>query len=121
MNKDMRSFVEKNPKENGVLEKHNTKVSLWELKKIVKIMFFLIGAVSTLLAIWSIWIKIKPNEKTIQDWSKLNGISTIYVLQFVKSLTVYYIKCVCPRIWVNKVYVQELRWESTKKVLTKKT
>jgi hypothetical protein len=29
----------------GVLEKHNTKVSLWELKKIVKIMFFSIGMV----------------------------------------------------------------------------
>jgi hypothetical protein len=39
----------------------------------------------------------------------LNGISTIYVLQFVKSFTIYYVKCVCPRIWVNKVYVQELR------------
>jgi hypothetical protein len=23
-------FLEKNPKETGVLEKHNTKVSLWE-------------------------------------------------------------------------------------------
>jgi hypothetical protein len=39
------------------------------------------------------------------NWSKLNGISTIYVLQFVKSFTIYYIKCVCPRIWVSKVYV----------------
>jgi hypothetical protein len=29
---DMWSLVEKNPKETGVLEKHNTKVSLWELK-----------------------------------------------------------------------------------------
>jgi hypothetical protein len=29
-----------------VLEKHNTKVSLRELKKIVKIMLFSIGAVS---------------------------------------------------------------------------
>jgi hypothetical protein len=33
---DTWSLVEKNPKEMGVLEKHNTKVSLWELKKIVK-------------------------------------------------------------------------------------
>jgi hypothetical protein len=39
----------------------------------------------------------------------LNGISTIYVLQFVKSFTIYYIKYVCLRIWVSKVYVQELR------------
>jgi hypothetical protein len=31
------------------------------------------------------------------------------ILQFVKSFTIYYIKCVCPRIWVSKVYVQELR------------
>jgi hypothetical protein len=60
---DMWSLVEKNPKETWVLEKHNTKVSLWELKKIVEIMFSSIGMVSTLLAIWSIWIKIKPNEK----------------------------------------------------------
>jgi bacteriorhodopsin len=36
------------------------------IKKIVKIMFFSIGAVSTLLAIWSICIKIKPNEKAKQ-------------------------------------------------------
>jgi hypothetical protein len=27
---DMWSLVEKNPKETGVLENHNTKVSLWE-------------------------------------------------------------------------------------------
>jgi hypothetical protein len=40
-----------------------------------------------------------------KNWSKLNGISTIYVLQFVKSFTIYYIKRVCPRIWVSKVYV----------------
>jgi hypothetical protein len=51
---DMWSLVEKNPKETRVLEKHNTKVSLWEFWKIVKIMFFSIGTVSTLLAIWSI-------------------------------------------------------------------
>jgi hypothetical protein len=36
------------------------------IKKLVKIMFSLIGALSTLLAIWSIWIKIKPNEKAKQ-------------------------------------------------------
>jgi hypothetical protein len=63
---DMQSLVEKDPKETGVLEKHNTKVSLWEFWKIVKIMFFSIGMVSTLLAIWSIWIKIKPNKKAKQ-------------------------------------------------------
>jgi hypothetical protein len=56
----------KNPKETGMLEKHNTKVSLWEFWKIVKVMFFSIGTVSTLLAIWSIWIKIKPNKKEKQ-------------------------------------------------------
>jgi hypothetical protein len=33
----------------------------------------------------------------------------------------YYIKYVCSRIWVSKVYVQELRWELMKKVSTKKT
>jgi hypothetical protein len=41
--------------------------------------------------------------------TKLTRISTIYVLKFVKSIPIYYIKCVCPRIWVGKVYVQELR------------
>jgi lipid A disaccharide synthetase len=29
----------------------------------------------------------------------------VYVLQSVKSFTIYYIKYVCPRIWVNMVYV----------------
>jgi hypothetical protein len=53
--------------------------------------------------------KTKLKGKTTQNWSKLNGISTIYVLEFVKSFTIYYIKYVCPRIWVNKVYVQDLR------------
>jgi hypothetical protein len=52
--------------------------------------------------------KTKLKRNTLQNWSKLNGISTIYVLQFVKSFTIYYIKCVYPRIWVSKVYVQEL-------------
>jgi hypothetical protein len=48
-------------------------------------------------------------KKTIQNWNKLNGISTNNVLGFVKSFTIYYIKCACPRIWMSKVYVQELR------------
>jgi hypothetical protein len=39
----------------------------------------------------------------------------VYVLKFVKSFTIYYIKCVCPRIWISMVYVQELRWESVRK------
>jgi hypothetical protein len=65
--------------------------------------------------------KTKWKSKTTQNWSKLTRISTIYVLQFVKSIPIYYIKCVCPRIWVGKVYVQELRWESVKKVSTKNT
>jgi hypothetical protein len=29
----------------------------------------------------------------------------VYVLQFVKKITIYYIKCVCPRIWVSMVYM----------------
>jgi hypothetical protein len=65
--------------------------------------------------------KTKWKRKTTQNQSKLNGISTIYFLQFVKSFTIYYIKCICPRIWISKVYVQELRWESMKKVSPKKT
>jgi hypothetical protein len=44
----------------------------------------------------------------------------VYVLQFVKYFTIYYIKCVCLIIWINKVYIQELKWESMKKVSTKK-
>jgi hypothetical protein len=44
----------------------------------------------------------------------------VYVLQFVKFSTIYYIKCVCPRIWIRKVYVQEFRWESVTKISTKK-
>jgi hypothetical protein len=32
-----------------------------------------------------------------------------YVLQFVNSFTINYIKGVCPRIWVSGIYVQELR------------
>jgi hypothetical protein len=58
---DMWSLVEKNPKVTGVLEKHNTKVSLWrEINS--KNHVSSIRAVSTLLAIW----KIKPNEKEKQ-------------------------------------------------------
>jgi hypothetical protein len=29
----------------------------------------------------------------------------VYVLQFVKSFIIYYIKFVYPRIWVSRVYV----------------
>jgi hypothetical protein len=53
--------------------------------------------------------RTRCKSKTTQNWSKLKGISTIYVLQFVKSFTIYYIKCVCPRSWVTKVSIQELR------------
>jgi hypothetical protein len=42
------------------------------------------------------------------ELEKLNGISTIYVLQFVKSFTIYYIKCVCPRIWVTRYMFKNL-------------
>jgi hypothetical protein len=41
--------------------------------KIVKIMFFSIRVVSTLLTIWSIWIKIKPNEKEKQHRTGAKG------------------------------------------------
>jgi hypothetical protein len=42
------------------------------IKKEVKIMFSSIGAVSTLLAIQSIWIKIKPDEKAKQHKTGAN-------------------------------------------------
>jgi hypothetical protein len=29
----------------------------------------------------------------------------VYVLQFIKSYTIYYIKYVCSRIWVSGIYV----------------
>jgi hypothetical protein len=35
-------------------------------KEEVKVMFLSIGVVSALLAIWSNWIKLKPNEKAKQ-------------------------------------------------------
>jgi hypothetical protein len=48
---DMWSLIEKNPKEIGVLEKHNTKDKFMRIKKnSKKIMFFSIGMVSMLLA-----------------------------------------------------------------------
>jgi hypothetical protein len=86
-------------------------------------MLFTIGTVSILLAIRSIRIKIKPNEKAKQHKIGANRIKfqNVYAQQFVKSFTIYYIKCICPRIWISKVYVQELRWLSMKKVSTKKT
>jgi hypothetical protein len=91
-------------------------------KKTVKSMFFSIITMSTLLAIWSIWIKIKPNVKVNQQKTRENQIEfqNNCVLQFVKSFTAYYIKCVCPRIWVSIVYVKELRWESLKDFWTTK-
>jgi hypothetical protein len=39
-------------------------------------------------------------------------------IQFVKSFTVYYIKCAYPKIWV---YVQEFRWELVEKIWVQKT
>jgi hypothetical protein len=56
----------------GVLEKYNIEVSFWEFKKIIKIMFFSVGMVSILLAISSIWIKIKPNKKEKQHKTGAN-------------------------------------------------
>ena len=44
----------------------------------------------------------------------------VYVLQFVKSFIIYYIICVCPRIWLSRVYVQKIRWKSVKKSLNQK-
>jgi hypothetical protein len=33
----------------------------------------------------------------------------VNVLQFVKSFTMYDLKCVCPRIWISGIYAQEFR------------
>jgi hypothetical protein len=62
--------------------------------------------------------KSKKQHNTGANWMEFQN---VYVLQFVKSFTIYYIKWVCLRIWVKRVYVQELRWESAKKVPTEKT
>jgi hypothetical protein len=53
---------------------------------------FSIGSVSTLLAIWYIWIKIKPNEKAKQHRIGANQMEfqNVHVLQYVKSFTFYY-------------------------------
>ena len=48
------------------------------------------------------------------------SIKSLLILQFVKSFTIYYIKYVCLRIWVSKLYIQELRWESMEKSFNKK-
>jgi hypothetical protein len=53
--------------------------------------------------------KTKWKSKTKQNWSKLNGISTIYVIQFVKTFTIYYIKCVCSRIWVARYVISNFK------------
>jgi hypothetical protein len=73
-------------------------------------MFFWIRTVSTLLTIWSKGIKIKPNEKAKQHKIGANRMEfqNVFGLQFVKSFLIYYIKCVCSSIWVNRIYVQEL-------------
>jgi cell division protein FtsL len=63
---DLWSLVEKYPKETGGAWKTQYKGKFMRIKKIVKIMFFSIGAASILLVIWSIWIKIKANEKAKQ-------------------------------------------------------
>jgi hypothetical protein len=44
----------------------------------------------------------------------------VYVLQFVKSFTIFYTKCVCFKIWVSRAYVQELKQELVKKFQLKK-
>jgi hypothetical protein len=99
--------VEKNPKEMGILEKTWYKGKFMRIKKILKIMFFSIRTVSTLSAIWFIWIKIKPNEKEKQHKIGANRmeLQNEYVLQFVKSFTIYYMICVYPRIWISSIYV----------------
>jgi hypothetical protein len=50
-------------------------------------MFFSMGTVSTLLAIWSTWIKIKPNEKTKQHKTGANRMEfqNVYNTASVKS------------------------------------
>jgi hypothetical protein len=50
-------------------------------------------------------MKKKNNTKLEQiEWNFNNLCPTI-----CKIFTIYYIKCVCSRIWISKVYVQELR------------
>jgi hypothetical protein len=63
-------------------------------------------------------MRIKKNSKNhvFLNWNgeHIAGcLIHLNVLQFVKSFTNYYIKYVYPRIWVNKVYAQELRLEKS--------
>ena len=62
---------------------------------------------STLLAIWSIWLKIEPNEKIKQYKTRANWmeLKNAHVWQIITSFTTYYINCVYLRVWISKVYV----------------
>jgi hypothetical protein len=103
--------------------KHITKVSLqWEKKNIKNNVS--LNPNGEHIAVYLIHYNkniTKWKSKRTKHSSKLNGVSTIYVLQCVKSFIIYYIKCVCPRVSVSKVYVEELRWELVETVSSKKT
>jgi hypothetical protein len=103
---NMWSLIEKNPKEMGAW-KTLYKGKFMRVKKNSKNHVSL-NRSGEHIAKYMIHLnknKTKWKSKTTQNWSKFNGTSTIYVLQTVKSFTFYYMKCVCPRIFVNKVYV----------------
>jgi hypothetical protein len=62
-------------------------------------------------------IKIEPNEKAKQHKIGANRMEfqNVYVLQFVKSFTLYDIKCVCPKFgWAGYMFknLDENKWKS---------
>jgi hypothetical protein len=79
-------------------------------KKSIDFMFSKIGMVITLLAIYSIHIEIKPNEKEKHHKTLANQMEfqSRYVLQFPYSFTIYYINCVYLRVWVSRVILKNL-------------
>ena len=47
---------------------------------------------------------MKKKKKT-----KLEQIEWNYVIQFIKKITIYYIKCVCFRIWVARYIISNFK------------
>jgi hypothetical protein len=71
-------------------------------------------------AVWTFGpLGVNETAKQHKTGANQMELQNVYVLQFVKYFIIYYIKCVCPRIWISRVYFQKLRCESVKKISTK--
>jgi hypothetical protein len=109
----MWSLVEKNPKRDGGAWKTSYKGRFMRIFKNSKNHVFLNQNGEHIVG--NLIHLNKNKRKTTQNWSKLNGISTNYVLQYVKYFTIYYIKYVCPRIWVSRYMLKILDENQWKK------